>query len=177
VIMLILITGVPGTGKTSVAKILCKRLGAEEIDILELARKNKLITGYDIGTGSMVVDETKLTNSVKKLVKKDKNYIIASHLAHFVSSKISKICVILRCDPLILEKRLKNRGYLKGKIHDNMFCEYLDCCLIEALKAGHKRHLHEIDTTHKNPKEVAKEIIDVLKRKKKHSFGNVMWLK
>lgn len=174
--MLILITGVPGTGKSTVAKILCNLLDAKEIDLLELARQRKIITGYDPEAGSMVVDETKINPIIKKIIKPDKNYIIASHLAHFVSPKISKICIVLRCNPLILEKRLQKRGYLKGKIHDNMMCEYLDCCLIEALKVGHRRHLHEIDTTNKTPSQVSKEIIDVLKRKKKHSFGNVKWL-
>jgi adenylate kinase len=174
--MLILITGVPGTGKTTVAQILCKKLNAEEIDVLELARQRKLISGYDSATGSMIVDETKLSNAVKKAMISGKNYIIASHLAHFVSPKMAKICVILRCDPKTIEKRLAKRGYLKNKIQDNMMCEYLDCCLIEALKAGHKRHLHEIDTTKMNPEKVAAEIIDVINRKKKHSFGNVKWL-
>jgi len=174
--MLILITGVPGTGKTSVAHILCKHLDAEEIDLLELARQRKIITGYDPVAGSMVVDETKISNAVKKILKKEKNYVIGSHLAHFISPKISKICVVLRCNPDVLEKRLQKRGYLKGKIHDNMMCEYLDCCLIEALKVGHKRHLHEIDTTKLSPEKVAKEIIDVINRKKKHSFGNTRWL-
>ena len=174
--MLILITGVPGTGKTSVAGILCKLLKAEEIDLLELARARKIITGYDPEEGSMVVDETKISNIVRKVMKSGRNHVIGSHLAHFVSPKISKICVVLRCNPLVLEKRLQKRGYLKGKIHDNMMCEYLDCCLIEALKVGHKRHLHEIDTTKKKAHVVAKEIIDVLNRKKKHSFGNVKWL-
>jgi adenylate kinase len=174
--MLILITGVPGTGKTTVAQILCKLIGAEEIDLLELARERKLLTGYDPDAGSMVVDETKISNAVSKMIKKDKKYVIASHLAHFVSPKISKICVVLRCNPLVLEKRLQKRGYLKGKVHDNMMCEYLDCCLIEALKVGHKRHLHEIDTTKMKPRQVVQEILNVLNRKKKHSFGDVKWL-
>lgn len=174
--MIILITGVPGTGKSTVAKLLCKKLNAQEIDVLELARQKKLITGYDWETGSMIVDETKLTAAVKKIVKAGQNYIIGSHLAHFISPKISKICVVLRCNPIVLEKRLKKRGYVKEKIYDNMMCEYLDCCLIEALKVGHKRHLHEIDTTKRSPQSVAQEIIDVINRKKKHSFGNVKWL-
>jgi adenylate kinase len=175
--MLILITGVPGTGKSTVSKLLAKRLGAEEIDLLELARRGRLITGYDPQTGSMVVNEKKISSAVSKIIKSDRDYVVASHLAHFVSPNLAKLCIVLRCDPQVIEKRLKRRGWLKGKIHDNMICEYIDCCLIEALKVGHKKHLHEIDVTKKNPKQVEREIFDVLEGKKKPSFGDVKWLK
>ena len=174
--MLILITGVPGSGKTSVAEHLCKKIGAKEIDLKELALKGKFLEGYDEKRGSLIINEKRISGAVKKHMTKKGNYVISSHLAHFVEPKLVKLCVVLRCKPEVLEKRLKNRGYHKNKIAENMMCEYLDYILIEALKLGHKKHIHEIDTTHKSADSVANEIISVLEGNKKKSFGHVSWL-
>lgn len=173
--MLILITGVPGTGKSAVSSILAKKIGAEIIDIKELALKGKFILGYDEERGSIVLDEKKISNAIKKFMKKNKKYILDSHLAHFVKPNISKICVILRCNPDVLKERLQYRGYKEEKINENVVCEYLDYILIEAINQGHKKHIHEIDTTKRKASSVADEIISVIKRKKKKSFGNVDW--
>jgi len=175
--MIILITGVPGTGKTSIAKELVKLLKGKELDLLELSKKYKNITGYDEEKNSFIVNEYRISAMIQKEVKNSKDiFIIASHLSHFVKPSLTKLCVVLRCNPNELRKRLKKRGYDKNKIDENIMCEYLDTCLIEALDVGHKRHLHEIDTTNKNPKNVAKEIIDILNRKKEKSYGKIKWL-
>jgi adenylate kinase len=40
---------------------------------------------------------------------------------------------VLRCDPRILEKRLRNRGWNEKKIQENVLAEVLDICLSEAI--------------------------------------------
>jgi adenylate kinase len=174
--MLILITGVPGTGKTTVAAELCKILKAEEIDIKELALKGKFLMGYDAERKSMIINERKISKAVKKHMKAKKNYVVASHMAHFVSPRLAKLCVVLRCNPDVLKKRMSHRGYSEDKISENIMCEYLDALLIEAIRTGHKKHLHEIDTTKSTPLSVAKEIVAVINGKKKKSFGKISWL-
>jgi adenylate kinase len=175
--MLILVTGVPGTGKTSIARVLCKRLNAEEIDLKDLAVKGHFLGGYDTKRKSMIIDEKKISAAVKKHLKKNKNYVIGSHLAHFVGPKLVKLCVVLRCSPDVLKRRLLRRGYDHSKVYENIACEYLDSILIEAVELGHEKHLHEIDTSHKHAENVAEEIISVLKGKTKKSFGKIVWIR
>jgi adenylate kinase len=175
--MLILISGVPGTGKTSVAEVLAKKLKAKELDIKRIAHKNRLILGYDDKSKSLIIDEKKISRAVEKELKnKTGIFIIASHLSHFIKPELAKLMIVLRCNPDILERRLKRRGYSGDKLGENIMCEYIDTILIEALQEGHKKHLHEIDTSRKTPSATADEIIAVLNKKKKMSFGNIKWL-
>lgn len=174
--MIIAITGTPGTGKSTTAKILAKSLNAEILDLEEIARKHKIVVEYDDRTMSMVIDEFKISDAIESETRKEKNYVIPSHLSQFVQPKLVELCVVLRCDPIILEKRLGKRAYSQKKIGENVMCEFLDACLIEAIEIGHKKHLHEIDTSRKSPGAVCKEIIAILNKKKKPEFGSIKWL-
>ena len=148
--MLIAITGTPGTGKSITAKQLSKALKAEILDLEQIARKHKIIVEYDENTRSMVIDEFKISDAIDSEIEKSKNYVVPSHLSHFIMPKLVDLCIVLRCDPLVLEKRLGKRAYSQKKIGENVMCEFLDACLIESVELGHKKHLHEIDTSRKN---------------------------
>jgi len=175
--MLIAITGTPGTGKSVTAKHLEKALNAEILNIEQIARKHKILVEYDDRTMSMVIDEFKISDAIEAEIKKGKTYVVPSHLSHFIMPSLVKLCVVLRCDPLVLEKRLGKRAYSQKKIGENVMCEFLDACLIEAVEIGHKKHLHEIDTSKKSAGAVCKEIVNVLNKKKKLEFGKIKWLK
>lgn len=133
--MIIAISGTPGTGKTRVAKAISKNLGYKVIEI------SKLI-------GINPNSETKISLAeLNKLIKPyiTDNTIIESHLAHFLTSKKIDFFIILRCNPDILAKRLKKRGYSKQKIYDNVMFEALDGTYIEA-KELHKNVI-QVDNT------------------------------
>ncbi|MCD6575975.1 MAG: adenylate kinase family protein [Nanoarchaeota archaeon] len=172
--MILILTGTPGVGKSTVAKHLAKKINAEVLDLEKIAKKEKIVKGYDRKARSYVINETKLTKAIKKYVTKDENYIIPNHIAQFISPKIVDICVVLRYDPKKLASRLKRRGYHKSKINENVEAEILDTCLIEALQ--NKQKVHEIDTTGKKVKEIVNEILDIINKKKKPKYGKVKWL-
>ncbi len=175
--MIIILTGTPGVGKSTISKILAEKLNAKIIDLKEVAGKHKIILEYDEKTMSMVIDESKISKAIKAEIEKNQDYIIPSHLSHFISPRIVDFCFVLRCDPIVLERRLEKRGYSKQKVAENVMCEFLDACLIESIEMGHKKHLHEIDTSNKKPKEVVDEILDIVSKKKKMSFGEIKWIK
>ena len=164
-------------GKSTVSKRLAEELNGKLIDLKELSRKRKIIVGYDKDNRSMLVDEKKINKIVLEKIKKERTYILDSHLAQFVKPKNTDLLVVLRADPDIIEKRLKKRGYPSRKVYDNSICEYLDYCLIESLDLSHGKHLHEINTTKRSVKSIVNEIKSVLSKEKKRSYGNVSWLK
>lgn len=174
--MLVVITGTPGTGKTAVAEILAKRLGAKMLDLKEIALRNKLILGYDEKHKSMVINNTGISKAVKKELKKG-NYVLDSHLGQFVSPKLVDLVVVLRCEPKVLEKRLQKRFYSPEKIAENAMAETIDVCLVEAIDLRHSKHLHEIDTTKRSAVSVAAEILEIVAGKKRKKFGDTHWLK
>ncbi len=169
--MIILITGTPCVGKSTIAKLLAEKINGEIIDLKQIAKKHKIAEEKDI----VIIDETKINSVVKKEIEKRKNYVIPSHLSQHVSPEIADYCFVLRCNPEILKERLKKRNYSKDKVEENVLCEILDSSLIESLEFKHKKHLYEINTTNKNPEKIVNEILEIIQKKKKPFFGEVKW--
>ncbi len=67
----IIITGTPGTGKTTLAKKLEKKLKTKSYNVKEEAEKQKLIEGYDKKRQSKIIDEKKI-ELILQNIKKEK---------------------------------------------------------------------------------------------------------
>jgi adenylate kinase len=137
-----IVTGTPGTGKTTEAKKLAQKQRAVYIDVNDVINHNKLKEGYDRKRKSSIIDIKKLNkvliNITKEAKKKGLSLVIDSHLAHYVSPKHVDLCVVTKTSLKKLKQRLKKRGYHKAKIEENLECEIFDVCLEEAKEAGHK---------------------------------------
>jgi len=142
----IIVSGTPGTGKTYLAKRLAKSLGFKYTDVKRVISKNKLKERYDRKRRTYVVDEKKLAKILEKMIRdSDDNLVIESHMGHFVDPGLVDLCIITKCELKTLEKRLKNKGYNKEKVRENLDCEIFDICLNEAKEGGHKVKI--VDTT------------------------------
>ncbi|MBW2981137.1 AAA family ATPase [Candidatus Woesearchaeota archaeon] len=143
----IIVTGTPGTGKTTLAKKLNKKLGYDYIDVKEIIKEDKLKEGYDRKKKCYIVDIKKLNKVLVETIKKAaKSIIIDSHLSHYLPKKYVDLCIVTKCNLKELKKRLeKNKKYSKSKVRENLDCEIFDVCLNEAKEAGHK--VIVIDTT------------------------------
>jgi adenylate kinase len=172
--MKLIITGTPGVGKEKVAKEL-EKLGFKRVDVEKLIKKEKLAIGYDKVRKTKIVGIARLKENLESKLRKAKKVVVDSHLAHHISPKLIDLCVVLRCNPRILRRRLEERGFDEGKIKENLEAEALAVCASEAWAFGHR--LHEIDATQKNPKEMAREIVEVLEGKKKVTSGWIDWSK
>lgn len=147
--MIISISGSVGTGKTTVSKLLGKKLNLKVIDLNQFAKDNNLISGYDKKRDVDIIDVKKIDQKIQKL----DNVIIESHYAHDIRSDLN---IILRTNPTELRKRLEKRGWKKDKIEENVLTEIMEIILSEALESGKKTII--IDTTNKNPEQVVEEI-------------------
>ncbi len=139
----IIVSGTPGTGKTTIAKKTAKEKGYEYIDVNKVIEKEKLSEGYDKKRDTKIIDIERLNKAVIRLIenkKKEriKGIIIDSHLSHYLPKKYVDLCIITKCDLKALKKRLEKRGYSKAKIRENMDAEIFDTCRIEAEERGHK---------------------------------------
>lgn len=143
--MRLLITGTPGVGKTTVTKALAKLLKANFVDVNALIEEKRLC-GKKPGEREKTVKLAALKSVLEKTLKTGKNVIVESHLLCEMRLPCDKI-VILRCNPLVLEKRLRARKYPLWKIRDNVLSETLDYCLIKALENYGGRKVQQIDFT------------------------------
>ncbi|MBN1501997.1 adenylate kinase family protein [Candidatus Woesearchaeota archaeon] len=137
----IIVTGVPGTGKTTIAKEISKEKNYLYIDVNKLIKKEKLYVGYDKKRACQIVDVNKLCKRLDEVIEKhskEKGIIIDSHLSHYLSNKKVDLCIVTKCSLKELKRRLKERKYSGQKIRENLDAEIFDTCRIEALEAGHK---------------------------------------
>ncbi len=153
--MILIITGTPGTGKSTVARLFSEKHGFKLIDLNSFA--TAAAAGYDAERGSVEVDIEKLFEVVKPLVSGD--VVIEGHLAHLLPFSDATV-VVLRCSPEVLRERLKKKGFAERKIRENLEAEALDVCLIESLEV-HK-NVYEVDTSELKPDEVVKRIERIL---------------
>jgi len=151
--MLIALTGTPGTGKTSVAKIL-----ESSYKVVYLKDFKEAILYHDEDRDTDVVDINYLKRKVREM--KDMGDIIIE--AHYAHEMPVDMVIVLRCHPQELEKRLQVRGYKKEKIKENLEAEAMGLITSEALSYHGKDKVFEVDTTGKKAYEVAKEIEHVI---------------
>lgn len=135
--MILAVTGSPATGKSTLAKRLAEELGFEHIELNKVIEEKGWHEGRDEKRDTLIVDETMLTRRVKTLVKPKKNYIIDSHLSHFISPEIVDACIVCTCGLKELRKRLEKRGYAAEKVRENLDAEIFESCRLEAEENGH----------------------------------------
>jgi adenylate kinase len=162
----LVITGNPGVGKHTSAKIIAERINSEIIDINEVAIDNNA-TGKKTDLG-LDVDVKRLVRLLEKLLKAKRDFVIVGHLAPYVLKPAGiSLVAVLRRSPYELEKTLKKRGYSVNKVRENVASEILGTSLYDSLKTFGKRKVAEFDTTNKTPKETVDEILAVLQKKPK----------
>ncbi len=161
----IAITGTPGTGKSSAARILKKR-GFAVIALNSEIKRHKLYSGYDKKRKNYVADFGKMEEFLKKELVAEKYHnrkvIIDSHLSHFLPSSLISTVIVLRCEPAALEKRLKKKGWNSWKIRENAEAEIIGLIEYEARKK-HKK-VFVVDTTKITPEQVAEKTIRILRK-------------
>ena len=142
----IIVSGAPGTGKTTIAKKISKEKNYEYVDINDIIKENKLKDSYDKKRKSIIVDVKKLNKILIDLINKSKKpLVIDGHLSHCLPKEYVKTCFITKCDLKTLKQRLEKRKYSKAKIRENLDAEIFDTCRVEALENGHK--VRVVDTT------------------------------
>jgi len=174
----ILVTGTPGVGKTTISHKLASKLDALYIGITELVKKKKLITSVDEDRRTLIADTEKVSKQLQEtLAKTEGSIIIEGHYAvDVVPNKDVNTVFVLRRDPRELKGALEKRGYAEKKLWENLAAEILDVCLWDALSACGSDKVCEIDVSGKTVEAVVEKMILLLEKRKDCRFGIVDWL-
>jgi len=167
---MIAISGVPGTGKTEISKLLSKKLNYKLVSINEFAEELDAFIGYDKKMESRILDMNKLKKEIKKLKG---NIILEGHTSHLFPVDV---VIVLRCNPEILKKRLEKRfPSNRLKVQENLEAEILGVITSEAIMNNKK--VYEIDTSEKSVEQSVNDILKILKGKTdEFKIGKIDWL-
>lgn len=163
--MRVVVTGTPGTGKTTATERVAADLDLDVVHLNRLVKDEGLWTERDDERDTLVVDLDAARDELG-----DWDGIVESHLAHhFEADRV----VVLRCRPDILEQRLLDRGEAEAKARENRESEALDVILGEAVEFHGEESVYEIDTTDRDPDAVADDIAAVIAGERAPSAGTV----
>ncbi|MBN1245570.1 adenylate kinase family protein [Candidatus Bathyarchaeota archaeon] len=175
----ILVTGTPCIGKTTVAQQLTAKLDAVYINLTEFAEKHSLTLGEDKERKTLIIDEEKMCTKIAETIDTaEKSTVIVD--GHYAAAVVPKRYVtrifVLRRNPIELRTLMQKSDFSDAKLWENLASEILDVCLVEALQEHEKEKVCELDITGKTVEAVVNEIRVVLNENKKCSVGHVDWL-
>ncbi len=175
---IIIITGSPSVGKTSVSTVLASKLNAIYVDLGELVVTENLVTGKDEARDTLIADMERVSDRVKEIIAQAKGDVVfdGHYAVDVVPAKNVSRVFVLRRNPEELKPLMEARGWSGLKLWENLACEVLDVCLSDAVKACGAEKVCEVDVTGRRAEDVAEEIVGVLAGKRKCFVGVVDWL-
>ncbi len=174
----VLVTGTPCVGKTTLARRLTYQLNAQYINLTELAETEDLISGMDRKRKTAIVDEPKMRRKLRSIILKAKgDVVIDGHFAAAVTPKrLVTNVFVLRRNPIELKNFMQKRRFKQSKQDENLSAEILDVCLVEALKNQDESRVCEVNVTSKTVEDVLGDITATLEGKRKCFHGCIDWM-
>lgn len=139
----ILITGIPGCGKTTLATELAHVSGLSYISVNDVAKAGSLYDGYDEVNECHILDEDRVIDEIEPKME-DGGQILDYHSCDFFPERWFDAVFVLRTDNQILYPRLASRGYKLKKIQDLIHCEIVQVVLDEARDSYDVEIVHEL---------------------------------
>jgi len=160
----ILITGTPCVGKTTLAKQLANNIGALYVNLTDYAKQNNLILGEDTERNTTIVDEEKMQQALEDTINKSETSVVVDghFAASVVPSSLSTHVFELRRSPIELKDFMQKTGFSEAKMNENLSAEILDVCLVEALEKQEGK-VCELDITGKTVEETLTEVTAILR--------------
>ncbi|MBS7606784.1 adenylate kinase family protein [Candidatus Bathyarchaeota archaeon] len=175
---IIVITGTPGVGKSSVSRVLASKINAHLISIGELVKREKIYSGVNKNRNTLIADIDKVSRRIREIMAEvSGDIIIEGHFAVDVVPLEEVTAVfVLRRDPEELKGILESRSYSERKIRENLAAEILDVCLYDAIKRCGVEKVCEVNVTSRDVEDVVQEIMEVLNGTRELRVGIVDWL-
>ncbi|TVU39455.1 hypothetical protein EJB05_12875, partial [Eragrostis curvula] len=146
----VLMTGTPGTGKTTTCSLLAESAGLRHVNIGDLVREKNLHDGWDEDLQCHVINEDLVNLRLRphplppprdpdplvcdelEDMMEEGGILVDYHGCDFFPERWFDLVVVLQTDNSILHDRLTSRGYMGAKLTNNIECEIFQVLLEEA---------------------------------------------
>ncbi|PAA48390.1 hypothetical protein BOX15_Mlig028478g5 [Macrostomum lignano] len=142
----ILVTGTPGTGKSTLCQELANRLpSVTHVCVGEVAKANDNFDGWDEATQCHFLDEDRLLDDLEERLA-DGGCLVDYHSAELFPERWFQAVFVLRTENSLLYQRLKARNYAEAKVQQNVQCEIFQTLLEEARESYKPEIVHELQS-------------------------------
>lgn len=129
----IVVTGTPGSGKTTISKALVREMHVKYISLTKLVIHKRLYATVDQRRRTKVVDLRRTRAWLRQSLSKNQAVtIIDTHIPDAIPREFVRRVLVVRCHPSVLEQRLRKKGWRTAKIRENVLAEILDSCYVIA---------------------------------------------
>eukprot|EP00842_Homolaphlyctis_polyrhiza_P002124 jgi/Hompol1/2912/HPOL_003064-RA len=139
----ILVTGTPGTGKTTTCEMLAIVSGLRHIEVGKLVKEKQLHDGFDTEFQSFLINEDKVVDELEDIMA-DGGIIVDHHGCDFFPERWFDLVVVLTCSNDVLYSRLESRNYSTKKIQENVECEIMRVVADEAASSYKQERIVEL---------------------------------
>lgn len=158
--MRLLITGTPGTGKTTLAHGLSAVLGIPIVKVEEFI-SDYLKWDPELNT-NYIIDAEGASKKLNKKLSELNSYIVDTVALDLIDASLIDWCIVLRLDPKVLLNRLMQRGWPWCKVVENVFSEILGVSLSSCISKFSYERVIEVNTTGKSPEQLMEDILMML---------------
>eukprot|EP00527_Entomoneis_sp_CCMP2396_P003347 CAMPEP_0198147478 /NCGR_PEP_ID=MMETSP1443-20131203/35965_1 /TAXON_ID=186043 /ORGANISM="Entomoneis sp., Strain CCMP2396" /LENGTH=176 /DNA_ID=CAMNT_0043811833 /DNA_START=196 /DNA_END=723 /DNA_ORIENTATION=+ len=143
----ILVTGTPGTGKTTTASLLAEKLGMKHLCVGDIIKEHNCTEGRDESLETNILDEDKLLDLMEPMMQEAEEEgvgcVVDFHVCDIFPERWFDLVLVLRARTEVLYDRLTTRGYAEHKRSENMESEIMQVILDEARESYDTNIVHE----------------------------------
>lgn len=137
----VLITGTPGTGKTTGCGMVAEATGLRHVNVGDLVKNQELHQGWDEEFECHIIDEDKVVDAMEDMMTEG-GVVVDYHSCDFFPERWFDLVLVLHTDNSILYDRLQARGYSEKKLTENIECEIMQVLQEEARESYREEIVH-----------------------------------
>lgn len=142
----ILITGTPGTGKTTLSKELASVLGLRHISVSDFAKEHNLLADHNQQQNFHYMHEDDVLDQLEPLMTEGA-ILLEHHSCDWFPQRWIQMVVVTTATTEALYDRLTARNYVESKVRENVQAEIMMVCKEEAVQSYPDIKLIELDCT------------------------------
>ncbi|MBW2976314.1 AAA family ATPase [Candidatus Woesearchaeota archaeon] len=173
----LIVTGTPGTGKTTLSKELAKKLNLYYVDVNKVVKKYNVSEGYDLKRKTKVIDVNKLSRALVKEINTYKNTMKSTIKKYSINKKTNNIKKIIKKNKNYNFKNIKQGVIIDSHLSHYLPNKYADLCIVTkcGLKELEKRLKKKKYSEGKVRENLDAEIFDVcLNEAKEYKHGVIV---